>query len=72
MQIFDVIIFFGLRTIQQKTIKPIYLCSLGAKKLAEGKGGKGGKGGKEKPLLRTKHRRSPQKSIEKEKKENRN
>ena len=26
MQIFDVIIFFKLRTIQQKTVKPTYLC----------------------------------------------
>ena len=26
MQIFDVIIFFELRTIQQKTVKPTYLC----------------------------------------------
>ena len=38
MQIFDVIIFFELRTIQQKTVKPTYLCPLGATKLAEGKG----------------------------------
>ena len=38
MQIFDVIIFFELRTIQQKTVKPTYLCALGARKLAEGKG----------------------------------
>ena len=38
VQIFDVIIFFKLRTIQQKTVKPTYLCSLGAKKLAKGKG----------------------------------
>ena len=39
MQIFDVILFFKLRTtIQQKTIKPTYLCLLGARKLAEGKG----------------------------------
>ena len=38
MQIFDVIIFFKLRTIQQKTVKPTYLCPLGARKLAEGKG----------------------------------
>ena len=37
MQIFDVIIFFELRTIQQKTVKPTYLCPLGARKLAEGK-----------------------------------
>ena len=35
MQIFDVIIFFEL---QQKTVKPTYLCPLGARKLAEGKG----------------------------------
>ena len=28
MQIFDVIIFFKLRTIQQKTVKPTYLCPL--------------------------------------------
>ena len=28
MQIFDVIIFFELRTIQQKTVKPTYLCPL--------------------------------------------
>ena len=38
MQIFDEIIFFELRTIQQKTVKPTYLCPLGARKLAEGKG----------------------------------
>ena len=38
MQIFDVIIFLKLRTIQQKTVKPTYLCPLGARKLAEGKG----------------------------------
>ena len=38
MQIFDVIIFFKLRTIQQKTVRPTYLCPLGARKLAEGKG----------------------------------
>ena len=38
MQILDVIIFFELRTIQQKTVKPTYLCPLGARKLAEGKG----------------------------------
>ena len=38
MQIFDVIIFFKLRAIQQKTVKPTYLCPLGARKLAEGKG----------------------------------
>ena len=38
MQIFDAIIFFKLRTIQQKTVKPTYLCPLGARKLAEGKG----------------------------------
>ena len=33
MQIFDVIIFFKLRTIQQKTVKPTCLCPLGARKL---------------------------------------
>ena len=38
MQIVDVIIFFELRTIQQKTVIPTYLCPLGARKLAEGKG----------------------------------
>ena len=38
MQIFDVIIFFKLRTIQQKTVKPTCLCPLSARKLAEGKG----------------------------------
>ena len=38
MQTFDVIIFFELCTIQQKTGKPTYLCPLGARKLAEGKG----------------------------------
>ena len=38
MQIFNVIIFFKLRTIQQKTVKPTYLCTLGTRKLAEGKG----------------------------------
>ena len=38
MQIFDVIIFFELRSVQQKTVKPTYLCPLGARKLAEGKG----------------------------------
>ena len=38
MQSFDVIIFFELRTIQQKTVKPTYLCLLGARKLVEGKG----------------------------------
>ena len=38
MQIFDVIIFFEQRTIQQKTVKSTYLCLLGARKLAEGKG----------------------------------
>ena len=32
MQIFDVIIFFKLRTIQQKTVKPTYLCPLGVGK----------------------------------------
>ena len=30
--------FFELRTKQQKTVKPTYLCPLGARKLAEGKG----------------------------------
>ena len=34
MQISDVIIFFELRTIQQETVKPTYLCPLGARKLA--------------------------------------
>ena len=43
MQIFEVILFFKLRTIQQKTVKPTYLCPLGARKLAEGKGPKGRK-----------------------------
>ena len=38
MQIFDVFIFFQLHTKQQKTVKPTYLCPLGARKLAEGKG----------------------------------
>ena len=38
MQFFDVIIFFKLRTIQQKTVKPTYFCPLGARKLVEGKG----------------------------------
>ena len=38
MQVFDEIIFFEVRTIQQKTVKPTYLCPLGARKLAEGKG----------------------------------
>ena len=38
MQIFDVIIFFKLRSIQQKIVKPTYLCPLEARKLAEGKG----------------------------------
>ena len=33
MQIFDVIIFFKLRTIQQKTVKATHLCPLGARKL---------------------------------------
>ena len=37
VQIFDVIIFFKLRKIQQKTVKPTYLCPLGARKLEEGK-----------------------------------
>ena len=39
-KIFDVIIFFKLHTIQQKTVKPTYLCQLDARKLAEGKGHK--------------------------------
>ena len=38
MHIFDVIIFFKLHTIQQKMVQPTYLCPLGARKLAEGKG----------------------------------
>ena len=38
MQIFEVILFFKLRTIQQKTVKATYLCPLDARKLAEGKG----------------------------------
>ena len=39
MQIFEVILFFKLRTkIQQKTVKPTYLCPLDARKLAGGKG----------------------------------
>ena len=38
MQLFDIIIFFELRKIQQKTVKPTYLCPLDARKLAEGKG----------------------------------
>ena len=38
MQIFDIIIFFEVRTLQQKTVKPTCLCPLGARKLAEGKG----------------------------------
>ena len=38
MDIFDVIIFFGLRMIPQKTVKPTYLGPLDARKLAEGKG----------------------------------
>ena len=38
MQIFDVIIFFELHTIQKKTVKPTYLCPLVARKLAEEKG----------------------------------
>ena len=37
MQIFDVIIFFELRPIQQKTVKPTYLCPLGARKLSKRK-----------------------------------
>ena len=39
MQIFYLIIFLELRTIQQKTVKPTDLCPLDARKLAEGKGG---------------------------------
>ena len=35
---FEVVLFFKLRTMQQKTVKPTYLCPLGARKLAEGKG----------------------------------
>ena len=39
MHIFEVILFFKLRTtIQQKTVKPTYLCPLDARKLAGGKG----------------------------------
>ena len=38
VQIFDVIIFFKLHTIQYKTVKPTCLCPSGARKLAEGKG----------------------------------
>ena len=38
MKSFDVIVFLKLRTIQQKTVKPTYLCPSGARKLAEGKG----------------------------------
>ena len=38
MHIFDAIIFFELRTIQQKTVKQTHLCPLGVRKLAEGKG----------------------------------
>ena len=38
MQVLDVIIFFELRAVQQKTVKPTYLCPLDARKLAEGKG----------------------------------
>ena len=37
MQIFDVMIFFKLCTIQQKTVKPTFFCLLGARKLVEGK-----------------------------------
>ena len=37
MQIFDVIIFFELRTIQQRTVKLTYLCPLGARKAGERK-----------------------------------
>ena len=33
LQIFEVILFFKLRTIQQKTVKPTYLCPLDARKL---------------------------------------
>ena len=36
MQIFEVILFFKLRTIQQKTVKPTYLCPLDARKLMPG------------------------------------
>ena len=39
MHIFEVIISFKLRTIQQKTVKPTYLYPLGARKLAEVKKG---------------------------------
>ena len=35
MQIFNVIIFSKLRTIQFKTVKPTYLCPLRARKLAD-------------------------------------
>ena len=35
MQIFGVIIFFKLCTIQQKTVKPTYLCPVGARKLPQ-------------------------------------
>ena len=38
MQIFDVIIFFKLRTIQQKTVNSTYLVSVGFGRLEEGKG----------------------------------
>ena len=38
VQIFEVIFLFKLRTTQQKTVKPTYLCPLDARKLAEGKG----------------------------------
>ena len=38
MQIFDVIIFFKLSTIQQRTVISTYNCPLGARKLSEGKG----------------------------------
>ena len=38
VQIFEVINFFKLRTVQQKTVKPTYLCPLDARKLAEGNG----------------------------------
>ena len=45
MQIFEVIIFFKLSTIRQKTVKPTYLCPFGARKLAEGKGHEFASGG---------------------------
>ena len=37
LQIFEVILFSKLRTLQQKTVKPTYLCPLDARKLAERK-----------------------------------